>query len=136
MYIYICIHLNKHTGRTAKRHVCHKKRKICVIRHRNFVQNQRRNNIYACLTPQRILEILWSIPIHCIFWRFLIKISFPLDYFCIPFGLCSTKMRAIEPELLKSRGGHRPQPSMLTFLVWPNGPHWCESTCARVPQTT
>ena len=33
------------------------------------------------------------------------------------------KMWAIEPELLKSHGGHRPQPTLLTSLDWPNGPH-------------
>ena len=30
-------------------------------------------------------------------------------------------MRAIEQELLKSSGGHRPQPILLTFLDWPMG---------------
>ena len=46
------------------------------------------------------------------------------------------KMWTIESELLKSNGGHRPQPTLLTCLDWPNGPHWYKSTCARMPQTT
>ena len=56
--------------------------------------------------------------------------------FVHPFSGFSNKMRAIEPKFLKSNGGHRPQPILLTFLDWLSGPRWYMSTCARMPQTT
>ena len=67
---------------------------------------------------------------------FIGKVSKFMIFFLSVLIFVQLKNLAIEPELLKSHGGHRPQPTLLTFLGWSNEPHWYKSTCARVPQAT
>ena len=109
-----------------KMYITRKEKYICVCPHRNVVQSHRTNNITRAWLPKQYLKYRYP-SLHWVFWRFLIKVSFPLTLSSL-FDFVQLKMRAIEPELLKSHGGHRPQPTLLTFLDWPNGPHWCEST--------
>ena len=95
IYIYTYVSPQEsYTGRTAKKmYVTRKEKYTCVIPEKQVihVQSQRMNSITRVLILQRILEVFLFIPIHCIFWRFLIRVSFPLDYVWVPFCFFSTK---------------------------------------------
>ena len=140
IYIYTYIYISPQNiciGKTARNiYITRKETYICVIPNNNYVQSQRRNNITRAWLPKEYQKYCYPSLYTAYFGSFWSKFLFLLITFESLFDFVQLKMRAIEPELLKSHGGHRPQPTLLTFLDWPNGPHWCESTCARVPQAT
>ena len=82
---------NIYTGRTAKNmYITRKEKQYIRISTKNMCKTNERI-ILRAPDPLRILEILLPIPIHCKFWRFLIKAFFPLGYFLVGFWFCSAK---------------------------------------------
>ena len=90
IYVFIFIYTYMYHPKTVilveQQKICtspEKKRYTCVMPEKQIihVQSRRMNNITRALIFQRILEVLLFIPKHCIFYVFVDKSSFPLDYF-------------------------------------------------------
>ena len=143
MHTYIYIYIHMYHPKTVilvelQKKVCHQKRKI-------YIRNSRKAKLYMYKAEEWIILRVPDFPknIGSIIFHpytlhiFVVDKSFFSSWLLLSsFLFFQLKMRAIGPKFLKSNGGHRPQPILLTFLDWSNGLRWYKSACAHMPQTT